>query len=341
MKSKTMQGGFDFLKKIFKVSALLMLMVVFIPQMLSAREKFAQDLFSVSFPSESDGWACGRWGTIVHSSNGGESWHHQQSGIDFTLSSVYFVDSQNGWVVGDGGTILHTTDGGEHWEKQECPIDYFHMSVFFINARTGWIVSERTHILYTENGGESWQIQFNDQDFILKSISFCDEKNGWAVGEFGYIYHTKDGGKHWDQQAGEFGFSEETGEIVGGTFLYAVKAVDPSTAWASGIDGYISRTTNGGDFWEKVTGNGVPRTHIFGINADGFGRIIAGGVGHLITSTDYGSTFNAGDMAPSIVYGWVYGIAQRGPSGFVAVGKKGWIYLSDATGASWKRVAGE
>jgi len=31
------------------------------------------------------------------------------------------------------------------------------------------------------------------------------------VGEYGYVYHTEDGGRIWGHQAGEFGFSEETG----------------------------------------------------------------------------------------------------------------------------------
>ena len=34
---------------------------------------------------------------------------------------------------------------------------------------------------------------------------------GRPVGEYGYVYHTEDGGRIWGHQAGEFGFSEETG----------------------------------------------------------------------------------------------------------------------------------
>ena len=94
-----------------------------------------RDLHSVSFPTALDGWACGRRGTILHTSDGGETWTPQSSGTTYTLSSVFFVDTRNGWAVGDGGTILHTVDGGENWKKQTSPV--FH---------------EHDHIRLVENG---------------------------------------------------------------------------------------------------------------------------------------------------------------------------------------------
>ena len=76
------------------------------------------DLFSVSFSTEAKGWACGRWGTILHTSDGGKTWAAQHSGTDFTLTGIYFVNEVLGWAVGAEGTILHTGDGGRTWEKQ-------------------------------------------------------------------------------------------------------------------------------------------------------------------------------------------------------------------------------
>jgi len=295
-----------------------------------------QDLFSVSFPTKNEGWACGRWGTILHTEDGGLTWVHQQSGTDYTLSSTSFIDSKNGWAVGDGGTILHTKDGGKSWVKQKSPVLYFLMGVHFANSQKGWIIGERTTILYTEDGGQTWQVQFKDKDFILKRVSFCDERNGWAVGEFGYIYHTVDGGKTWRRQAGEFKFSEETGEMEGGNFLFDVVAINPHTAWVVGIDGYMAKTLDGGSTWQKVT-NGIPKTHLFGISSDKQTTILVGGNALLLASSDSGRSFSNVKMEPQITYGWIYAIVPRG-GGFVAVGKGGWIYLADKLGTSWHRV---
>ncbi len=302
-----------------------------------ARQKISQDLFSVSFPTEQDGWACGRWGTILHSEDGGRTWKRQQSGTDYTLSAISFPDSRNGWAVGDAGTILHTKDGGMTWSKQKSPVPYFLFGVQFVTPQKGWIATERTTILFTEDGGENWQVQFKDQDFILKRVSFCDEQNGWAAGEFGFIYHTNNGGKTWQKQAGDFKFSQETGEMVGGNFVFDVLAIDPRTAWVVGIDGYVAKTLDGGKTWHTVT-DGIPKSHLFGAASDHQGNFFIGGNALLLRSSDSGKSFVAVTVEPRITYGWLYGICPRGKSGFVAFGKSGWIYLSNKEGTSWTRI---
>lgn len=289
------------------------------------------------FPRQKEGWVCGRWGTILHSSDGGQTWASQQSGTDYTLVSIHFVDSKTGWAVGDSGTILHTKDGGKNWLKQKSPVPFFLTGVQFVNPLKGWIVTERTTILHTQDGGANWEVQFKDEDFILKRVSFCDEQNGWVVGEFGFIYHTRTGGKVWQKQAGEFKFSKETGEIVGGNFLFDVVAVNPQTAWAVGIDGYVTRTRDGGKSWHKIS-DGIPKTHLFGVSYKE-GTLLIGGDALLLVSTDEGKTFRRVKMEPRVTYGWIYGIRPRGTSGFIAVGKGGWIYLSEKKEADSFRLA--
>ena len=309
------------------------------PCLVHGQQKVKEDLFSVSFPDEKHGWACGHFGTVLHTSDGGRTWVSQKSGTDHTLCSIYFVDPLTGWAVGDSGTIIHTKDGGKTWVKQESPVPYILMGAYFLNGQKGWIVGERTHILYTEDGGKTWVIQFKDEDFFLKSVSFCDEQTGWAVGEYGYIYHTGNGGKSWDHQAGKFGFSEKTGEIVGGNFLFDVVAIDPSTAWVVGIDGYVARTEDRGATWQRMTG-GIPKTHLFGVAVDRE-EIAICGRGLLLMSLDGGKSFQRVKVDPPVTYGWIYRIADRGGKGSVAVGSKGWIYLRSSEEASWNRIGRE
>jgi photosystem II stability/assembly factor-like uncharacterized protein len=293
-----------------------------------------QDLFAVSFPSEKDGWACGRWGTILHTADGGQSWTRQASGTDYTLTSISFVDSRQGWAVGDAGTILHTSDGGANWEKQKSPIILFLMGVYFVDPQKGWAVGERTNILFTTDGGKTWKVQFKDEDYILKSVAFANDRDGWAVGEYGLIYHTGDGGATWTKQAGGFGFSEETGDLLTGNILFNVAAVDPRTAWAVGIDGYVTKTVDGGKTWQVVE-KGVPKIHLFGIAHAGT-NVVLGGKAFLSAITDGTGMLKAAKTEPGITYGWIYGIAPRGKAGFVAVGKGGWIYLSDNKAELWR-----
>jgi photosystem II stability/assembly factor-like uncharacterized protein len=234
-------------------------------------------------------------------------------------------------------------DPGARWghagftaDEEKTEATLFYMGVCFTDSRKGWIVGERTHVLHTEDGGKTWEVQFSDEDFILKSVSFCDEYNGWAVGEYGYVYHTSDGGANWEHQAGEFDFSDETGEIIGGNFLFDVVAVNPQTAWVAGIDGYVAKTIDGGTTWEQIV-NGVPKAHLFGITADDQRNVVISGKAQLLLSTDGGASFNVVKMTPPITYGWLYRVRSKAGAGFAAVGRAGWVYLSDSSGNSWRR----
>lgn len=296
-----------------------------------------QDLFSVSFPNQTHGWACGRLGRILHTSDAGATWTVQASGTDLTLTGISFTDDRTGWVVGDHGTILHTVDGGRTWLRQQSPVQVYLMGVCFLDPSTGWIAGERAQILHTRDGGKTWSVQFEGPDVILKGVSFCDPEHGWAAGEYGYIYHTRDGGAHWEHQAGWLRVSEETGDVDAGTSLFAVCAVDPSEAWVAGMEGYVAVTKDGGTTWQERT-KGIPKAHLFGVRANTRGTVLLAGSGVLLASSDGGETFRAASAEPPILYGWLYGLCPRSSDGFAAVGRSGWIYFSDGDAASWRRV---
>jgi len=299
------------------------------------------DLLSVSFPTEMEGWVCGREGSILHTTDGGSTWDRQKSGTDYTLSSIFFKDTKTGWAVGNGGTILHTVDGGAHWAKQNSPVKFYLMDVYFADSKTGWIVTQKTHILYTENGGSTWNVQFRDKkaEYTLKRISFCDAKTGWAVGEYGFTYGTNNGGKTWQKLGGKFSVNVY-GDIDAGIFLFDVLAIDPKTAWVVGIDGYVAKTVDGGKTWNRVSAK-FPNTHFFNIAGDRRDLLVIAGRGVIYESYDGGKSFSPGHANPQVTYGWFYGLDARGEKGFVVAGQKGTIYrgnFSKEKKLSWEEV---
>jgi photosystem II stability/assembly factor-like uncharacterized protein len=70
-------------------------------------------LLAVSFVDANIGTAVGDSGTILRTSDGGDSWTLQSSGTHAALLGVSFVDANTGTAVGSGGTILRTVTGGE------------------------------------------------------------------------------------------------------------------------------------------------------------------------------------------------------------------------------------
>ncbi|MDP1622875.1 MAG: YCF48-related protein [Bacteroidales bacterium] len=72
-------------------------------------------LGEVCFINQSEGWAADYVGTIVHTTDGGQTWTAQNSSLTTTLWSVCFVDGNHGWAFGAQGKIISTGDGGQTW----------------------------------------------------------------------------------------------------------------------------------------------------------------------------------------------------------------------------------
>lgn len=301
-----------------------------------------RDLFSVSFPTENDGWVCGRRGIVAQSVDGGETWSRQDSGTAYTLAGITFIDERVGWAVGDAGTILHTTDGGSTWIAQKSPVKHYLTDVHFVDDRQGWITTARSSILSTKDGGENWEVQFTetDEDLTLRTITFYDAKNGWAGGEYGYIYRTTDGGATWDKQAGFVRISWETELLETGNFIFDMKALAPQTCWAVGQGKYAAKTTDGGKTWQEVKLDMIPEDHLLAVATNNAGDVFIGGNGFIVASSDGGKTFKNTVADPTIIYGWIGDITQRGQNGFIAVGIKAWIYgLSERSDGAWKMAS--
>jgi len=62
-----------------------------------------------------EGWAVGRFGSIIHTTDGGDTWAFQNSAAVNTMFDVDFSDNLHGFAVGQG-IILRTTDGGQNWQ---------------------------------------------------------------------------------------------------------------------------------------------------------------------------------------------------------------------------------
>ncbi len=69
-------------------------------------------LLDVSVPSDQIAFACGTFGHILKTVDGGNFWDVDFNAISTDLTAIDFYDDSTGVVVGDSGTILFTTTGG-------------------------------------------------------------------------------------------------------------------------------------------------------------------------------------------------------------------------------------
>ncbi|MCP8306710.1 MAG: hypothetical protein H3Z49_06385 [archaeon] len=223
---------------------------------------FSTSSYAATSSHAATGWVVGDnvdgYGTILHTTDGGNTWIRQGSTEEVPnvpLSGVSAIDANTAWVVGepsDGyGVILHTTDGGNTWERQGSTEDVPNVGLFAvsaIDANTAWVVGNNGTILHTIDGGNTWIQQKGGTVpvVLLQGVSAVDANTAWVTGDridgYGTILHTTDGGNTWERQ----GSTEEVPNVP----LLAVSAIDANTAWIAGHDFTILHTKDGGDSWE-------------------------------------------------------------------------------------------
>lgn len=186
------------------------------PQPEDARNRrFIED---VGFISSTVGWAAGYTGTILKTTDGGESWNGQTSATDAILNKIQFIDDNWGWILSEeGGEILHTSDGGRKWITYHFPATGKVSSLSFRDKFNGWIVGEKGQVFQTRDSGRTWQPRGTElaakvsgwklRDVNFPEVRFFNESVGFIAAGINYrsplynpngvIFKTTDGGLTW------------------------------------------------------------------------------------------------------------------------------------------------
>ncbi len=97
----------------------------------------------ISFADPLNGWAVGFFGTLLHTTDGGQRWTQQDSAVigDTTLLGVDAVSPSVAWVAGTGGFVARTTDGGRTWQRETISTNALNSfpAVAFLDRDHGWI----------------------------------------------------------------------------------------------------------------------------------------------------------------------------------------------------------
>jgi photosystem II stability/assembly factor-like uncharacterized protein/energy-coupling factor transporter ATP-binding protein EcfA2 len=276
----------------------------------------AQQINSIFFVDDKTGWLVGGRGTILVTTNGGETWRAQRSGTYGNLFGVHFVDTNRGLVVGENGIILVTSDGGKNWKEQDTVARVHLSSVYELYRSWGqlaWAVGNYGTVVATRDGGLTWSSQRGELRMRWNSVHFVNENIGWTVGSGGAISVTRDGGNSWSDQESStpqnlFGvnFSDDADGLVVGTGgvilltrdsgrtwqrqnggvsqdLSSVQFVDRRRAWIVGDRGTILFTKDGGYTWEaQRSGTNLALWGVSFVDSD-TGWVLAAGNVVLVT----------------------------------------------------------
>ena len=95
-----------------------------------------------------NGWTCGDFGTILHTTDGGDSWSLQNAGTrEAFFTAVQFAD-RAGWIVGffpdkARSGVWRTADAGRTWSVERQLEGEELRTLQMLDADTGWAVGDR------------------------------------------------------------------------------------------------------------------------------------------------------------------------------------------------------
>ncbi len=157
-------------------------------------------------------WAGGDSGTIIFSSDMGESWDIQNSGYPERIEDIFFLNRYFGcavtWqTIGTDlqSTILYTSNGGINWEAKDFRVYNVLLStIFFIDSTNGWVCGAPFVFSYTSDGGANWKnanLDSGTSNLPVNEIKFSTPQYGFAVGGahdiVGVVWETTNGGQLW------------------------------------------------------------------------------------------------------------------------------------------------
>jgi len=269
-----------------------------------------QKLNAVLFENLYNGVSVGDNGTILRTTDGGDTWKQLPLVCRADLWSVCTTPDNAYWVAGDSSILLHSVDGGASWQKTILSADASFEKIVFTSSNEGWaggsaIKDQRSVavLAHSTDGGKDWQLLFLDSLQSLNTLVFLDDKHGLAGGsgaDFNLL-RTNDGGRNWTPF-----------NAVGSAEIRNLLFTDPAHGYLTTADGAFYTTADSGYTWTKAFQfSSAPVQDLFFID-DVNGFVLADG---LYKTTDGGHSwqrFFADSLFTKIFFidqntGWLIG----------------------------------
>lgn len=256
-------------------------------------------LTALTFDSADQGWAVGHSGVILHTVDGGESWHVQLDGyqanqlIENRLRALVELSPEERLARG----VLYSEDelryllNDAELFSNEGPSRPF-LDVTFLDSQNGFAVGAYGMIFQTSDGGSNWQPWFdhlpNPDNYHLNAIS----RDGGLLfigGEAGSLFLSADSGKNWNQIESPY-----DGAFFGVSASH--RPAGSETLVAYGLRGHAFISQDQGSSWQSLE-TGSDATIFGSVKTDSFEFTLLNANGEMLRYNHTGQ-FLGRSLAP-------------------------------------------
>ncbi|MFZ0391259.1 MAG: YCF48-related protein, partial [Calditrichia bacterium] len=100
-------------------------------------------IYKLYFRDSLHGFALGSYGSVLYSSDGGNSWNfltqlfnNNTNSIPY-LRDIVFTDQEHGYICGEGGALYESVDGGLTWSQMDVPVEVYPFSLNSFGSTSG------------------------------------------------------------------------------------------------------------------------------------------------------------------------------------------------------------
>lgn len=254
-------------------------------QWVSVTSGSSNFLTNVQIISNNLTYACGFGGTVLKSTNIGQSWITLTSPDAANINKMFFPPTGNattGWAACVSG-LYKSTNGGQNWVQQVASTVF--ADLLFPDLNTGIGLTSASNLRRTTNGGTNFtQINFTSASTTHGvAISIGNSSTYFILGlenvnDTSFVFKSTNAGLNWTQAA-KFPLD-----------YFAMTFVNANTGIICGQDGIMKRTTNGGTNWSTITTGTT--NDLQGIKFISSTKVYCiGSAGTILKSTDAGATW--------------------------------------------------
>jgi photosystem II stability/assembly factor-like uncharacterized protein len=295
---------------------------------------------AVIFSGRDTAWAAAHDGVLLRSTDRGQSWQTNLTGIDVARmsadaaaakveqlqSEIEQADPDSiedlEWALDDARFAFEDAS-----EVIDDGVTMPLLDVWFEDDRNGYALGAYGILLRTTDGGSTWKLISdrldNPDNYHLYGIARSVSGTLLVAGEAGTLLRSQNNGKTWDRLDSPYQ----------GSFFGTVAAHDGGLL-AFGLRGNVFRSIDEGDSW-SVVDTGDQRTLMGGMTQADGSIVVVGSAGAVLVSYDHGASFDTIPTTGNRVYS---SVAETIDDKLLLVGFGG---VSILDGADDARVSGD